>query len=832
MFPRSGFTKGEVINYYIQVASYLLPHLYNRPITFKRFPNGVDQDFFYEKNAPKYAPKWIKTVKVSHTTKTINYVLINDLPTLVWSANLANIEMHSYLFQATAQNIPTHVIFDLDPGPGRDVFDCIELALVMNEIFKKMKLLCYPKVSGSKGLQLHLPLNTKCSFDITSTFAHAVAVKLEELLPDKVVSKMTKTLRKGKILVDWSQNSKSKTTVSVYSMRAKRDVPYISLPFKWEELKKALKSRDEALVYLSPDDAVRRLKKVGDLFSPVLTKKQSLTQEHIELIEDLTGAGSSRKRAAKSSLLSEYVKKRDFTKTSEPQGKVRSSSASPIFVIQKHAASHLHYDFRLEMHGVLKSWAIPKGPPLKAGERRLAMHVEDHPIAYSTFEGTIPKGNYGGGTVMVWDYGTYSVDHKKPYADYKKGRITVNLKGKKLQGRWILVRDSYEPKRWFMMKGREAKILVTGKALELSARTHRSLSEIAKANDAIWDDQEEQRKPGKKNEKAFIATSISRKLKKTKPKFLSPMKAIHSKTIPHGKGWLYEVKYDGYRALIGKSNQKITLWSRNGKSFNTRYPSIIADAETVNAETFLIDGEIIAQDHKGIASFQALQNYQTSQTTHTLSFYAFDLLNYDGYSLLHAPLEKRRELLERVIEGSNLRLSKTFSGKPEKLAQQVTKIGLEGIIAKRKDSLYVPDTRSKAWRKYKTVNEQELVIGGYSKKSFSTFSTLLVGFYENGKLYYAGKVNGGFTPDLRKETLKKLKPLIRKKCPFVNLPEKSEGRWGNGLTAKRMHECTWVMPKLVCVVRFTEWTENDHLRHAAFISLRDDKEPKEIGRES
>ncbi len=832
MFPRAGFTKGEVINYYIQIAKYLLPHLKNRPITFKRFPNGVDKDFFYEKNAPSHTPAWVRTAKVKHASKTINYVLINDLPTLVWSANLANIEMHPYLFEAAAQDKPTHIVFDLDPGPGCDVFDCIELALAMREIFQQLKLECYPKVSGSKGLQLHLPLNTASDFDLTSQFAHAAAIKLEELFPGKVVSKMSKELRQGKILVDWSQNSRSKTTVAVYSMRAKREAPFISLPFTWEELKKALTSRKEEAVYFSPERAIARLKKVGDIFAPVLTKKQKLTQKHIEQIEAVSIEKPSPKAKKKEqSLLKEYDRKRDFTKTAEPKGDLAEESENPIFVIQKHQASHLHYDFRLEMQGVLKSWAVPKGPPLKSGERRLAMHVEDHPKAYATFEGTIPGGNYGGGTVMVWDYGTYTVENEKSDAAYKKGKLTVHLQGKKLQGSWTLVKDSRDPKRWLLLKGKDGKVLVSQKQLDLSARTKRSLAQIAKENDAVWDGGGEKKKQNVSPESEKKVKNVLKNLRRQKPAFVEPMKAELSKTIPQGDEWVYEVKYDGYRALIGKQGDKINIWSRNGNSFNTRYKSILGAAETVEAETFLIDGEIIAQDDAGVASFQALQNFQ-GNTTHHLSFYAFDILNYDGYALLGMPLEQRRLLLEKVISGSELNLSKVFSVRPEELVSQVHTVGLEGIVAKRRDSLYVPGIRSEDWIKYKTVNEQELVIGGYSKKSFSTFSSLLVGFYDKGKFFYAGKVNGGFTPELRKELLKKLKPLERKMCPFSNLPEESEGRWGNGLTAKRMSECTWVKPDLVCVVRFTEWTDNNHLRHGAFVSLRDDKKAREVGRDT
>ena len=852
MFPEAGFTKGDLIHFYAEIGAYILPHLKDRPITFKRFPDGIKKDFFYGKNAPSHTPSWVKTASVRHTTKTIRYVLINDLATLLWSANLANIEMHPYLFKARAQNTPTYVVFDLDPGPGCDVFDCIELGLVIRELLSEINLDIYPKVSGSKGLQLYVPLNTKMTFDLTSDFAQTVATKLEELLPDRVVSRMTKDLRNNKVLIDWSQNAQGKTTVSVYSLRAKRGRPFVSLPFSWDELRNALKTRKESALYLEPAATMKRLKKLGDLFAPVLVQQQTLTKKHIQGIANLRAdtalpAPSRQARsnatkakttpAAKTKQLGEYDRKRDFTKTSEPSGKVASSETGTMFVMQKHKASQLHFDFRLEMDGVLKSWAVPKGPPLETSERRLAMHVEDHPLDYASFEGTIPAGEYGGGTVMVWDFGTYTVESGKPYAAYKKGKITVHLSGSKLKGEWTLVKDSRDDRRWLMMKSKSATVVGTKASLDRSAQSQRTLVLITKQADAVWKDGRKQN--AKQKTAAPAKQKRAKKVKseeppladlpKKTPSFLSPMKAELSATIPVGKEWLYEVKYDGYRALISKSKGEINVWSRNGNTFNKRFASVVSDAQSVEADTFLIDGEIVAQSESGQTSFQALQNFR-SVGGHTLAYYAFDLLNVGGYSLLGRPLSDRRALLEQVIKGSDLHLSKAFDVAPQKLAAHVAKIGLEGIIAKRADSLYTPGTRTEKWLKYKVVNEQELVIGGYSKKTFSTFSTLLVGFYERGKLHYAGKVNGGFTPDVRRMLLKKMTPLVRTRCPFANLPEESEGRWGSGITASKMHECTWLKPELVGVIRFTEWTDNNHLRHSAFVSLRDDKTASEVRR--
>ncbi|HUR57784.1 MAG TPA: non-homologous end-joining DNA ligase, partial [Opitutaceae bacterium] len=392
-FP-SGFTKGEMIRYYLEMVPHILPHLENRPVTLIRFPDGVKGGSFYEKNAPKHAPGWITTFAVPrrHHEGNINYILINNAETLAWCANLGAIELHPFLHRVPAIDRPTHVAFDLDPGEGSDIFTCCEVALILKEVFEGLGLESFPKVSGSKGIQIYVPLNTDVTYAATSPFAKSVAELLERQHPKLVVSDMSKELRRKRVLIDWSQNSQSKTTVCVYAMRGKHDEPFISMPLTWREVAKARKDRDRAALYFKPDEALQRVRKLGDLFAPVLTLKQKLPDAFQQLSPGKVRASLSR-----------YAAKRDFTRTAEPAGEVAGASTGPRqrFVIQKHAARNLHYDFRLEMAGTLKSWAVPKGPPYELGVKRAAFEVEDHPIDYMNFEGTIPKGQYGGGTVMV-----------------------------------------------------------------------------------------------------------------------------------------------------------------------------------------------------------------------------------------------------------------------------------------------------------------------------------------------------------------------------------------------------------------------------------------------
>lgn len=481
LYPGARFSKGQVIDYYIRVAPYILPHLKNRPVTLKRYPEGVRGEFFYEKNAPAFTPSWVKRVSVERQLRggTIHYILINDLPTLVWVANTASLELHPFLHRAPKITVPTEIVFDLDPGEGTDILGCVRVAMLIRETLAEIKLKSFVKVSGSKGLQLYVPLNGGLTYEVTKEFARTLAELMQERHPDLVVAKMAKELRKGKIFIDWSQNTESKTTVCVYSLRAKSDTPYVSLPVTWEELGKAMQANDARSLYFEPEAALKRLEKTGDLFAPVETIKQNLPVQVLEALERSPKPPKSLER---------YREKRHFSETPEPPPVVPERSrqgSTRRFVIQKHAASHLHYDFRLETEGVLKSWAVPKGPPLEPGVKRLAMPVEDHPIGYLDFEGIIPKGQYGGGTVMVWDIGTYELIE----GNVHKGFLKFYLSGKKLKGEWVLTRthdDAGGRAKWLLLKpGPKAQRLSKARA-DRSAISGRTMEEIAERPEREW----------------------------------------------------------------------------------------------------------------------------------------------------------------------------------------------------------------------------------------------------------------------------------------------------------------------------------------------------------
>lgn len=833
-FPESGFTKGEVIAFYSEIADTILPHLRDRPLTLKRFPDGIAAEYFYEKNAPKHTPTWVKRFAVprSEDGSDIHYVLCNDLATLVWATNLGDIEKHVLLARVPELNRPTSVVFDLDPGERATILDCGKVALHLKGVLDALKLKAFVKVSGSKGLHLSVPLNSDVTYEDSQPFAKAIAELVEQQLPDQVVSAMAKTLRRGKVLIDWSQNSDFKTTVCVYAMRAKDGGPFISMPVTWDELAKAVKSKKAGALYFKPAAAVKRIKRLGDLFAPVLKLRQKLPAAFIRALAagpppKLSSWPRNRNKAGKDhdKSLREYAAKRDHTRTPEPAArpltKAGKGKGVHRFVIQKHAASHLHYDWRLEMQGVLRSWAVPKGPPKKLREARLAMHVEDHPLDYANFEGTIPAGNYGAGTVMVWDQGEYEDLTGNPAAAFHQGKMHVIMRGKKLKGEWILVKDRREEdsNKWLLIKAAKP-IAISAKADDTSAISGRSMSEIAKDNDAQW----QSNKPATKTNKVARSRTAAR------PVFVEPMRCKPVKELPEEDGWKFEIKFDGYRCVAIKDGGDVTLFSRNEKKLNARFPAL-AQAFAAMPGDFAIDGEVVAVDEAGKPSFQLLQN--SSEQRPPIHFYAFDLLNHAGEDLRRAPIERRRELLSGLLETPSdpIRLSPLLNGSSAHILEAVRKLGLEGVVGKRAGSLYEAGERSGAWIKLRTDRQQEFVIGGYIPGTHG-FEMLLIGVYEKKRLIYVAKLKDGFVPRTRETIFPLIDALQTSACPFTNLPETKASRWGEALTAAKMKECRWVKPTQVCQVAFVEWTDAGKLRHPSFVAMRDDKKPREVVRET
>jgi bifunctional non-homologous end joining protein LigD len=558
----------------------------------------------------------------------------------------------------------------------------------LKKLFETWDLQSFVKVSGSKGLHMSVPLNADVPYEATQPFAKAVAELVETQLPNGVVSDMAKKLRTGKVLIDWSQNSDFKTTVCVYAMRAKGERPLISMPVTWDELERAVKRKDAKALAFTPEAAVKRIGKVGDLFAPVLTLKQRLPTIFTKALAagpppKLSRWPRNTKRSDPAPLdksIREYTAKRDLTGTPEPGPSATDAKEKRDgphrYVIQKHQATHLHYDWRLEMQGVLRSWAVPKGPPTELREARLAMHVEDHPLEYEKFEGTIPPDNYGAGTVMVWDYGVYQDISGNDAAAFHSGKMHIVMQGKKLKGEWILVKDKREPdsNKWLLIKAGESMKPISAKADDTSAISHRSMVAISKANDAQW----QSNRPAAK---ARTTPRVSRK-NYIAPRFIKPMQCKPVAALPKEGDWTYEIKFDGYRCLAVKTNSGVKVFSRNQNVLNARFPDVVTALETLPGE-FAIDGEIVALDPEGRPSFQLLQNSQTSKIA--VHFYAFDLLNRNGEELLAFPIERRRELLQELLVEpvEPLRLSPLLEASAGEVLDAVRKLGLEGVVGKR-----------------------------------------------------------------------------------------------------------------------------------------------------
>jgi len=573
--------------------------------------------------------------------------------------------------------------------------------------------------------------------------------------------------------------------------------------------------------------------------------------------------------------LEEYKRKRDFKKTVEPAGgkplpaKIKGASR---FVIQKHAARRLHYDFRLEMEGVLKSWALPKGLPWKRGEKHLAVEVEDHPIEYEDFEGIIPEGQYGGGTVMVWDRGNYRVYGEQPVKSLKEGKLHLVLDGEKAKDEWTLVRirgREGEKNQWLILKtGTDAKP-ISKKLEDHSVKTGRTMRQIAEARDAEWESGREADASPTSKFKVRIRDAIKKKknhevveqsyrqpvgkrsnppgagrptienlsdLPSAKARFVEPMKAKLVAKPPATGDWIYELKFDGIRLIGIKRDEKVSLLSRNQNELTERFPEIVEAIRILPVRECVIDGEVVALDEEGRSSFQLLQAREMEGRRSPVYFYAFDLLQIDGKNLLSLPLEARKSVLEKLCAGSGdpIRYSGAIGGDAEQLLGEVKRRGLEGIIGKQRNSVYEPGRRSGAWIKLKCVSEQEFVIGGYTPPQGSRkyFGAILVGYYENKKLVFAGKVSTGFTAKSLSMLYKKFQKDARGDCPFVDLPSKQNGQWVQDITPSMMRKMRWVNPVFVCEIKFAEWTRDKKLRAPVFLGLREDKNPGEVVRES
>jgi bifunctional non-homologous end joining protein LigD len=534
-----------------------------------------------------------------------------------------------------------------------------------------------------------------------------------------------------------------------------------------------------------------------------------------------------------------YNKKRSFDKTPEPTGHTKAASKELLFVIQKHAASHLHYDFRLELHGVLKSWAVPKGPSMNPADKRLAMMVEDHPFDYKDFEGIIPKGNYGAGTVIIWDQGTYEVTgfkskdkkaHEKELSSaLHKGNLRITMKGKKLKGEFVLVKssDRNHENAWLLMKKSDQYATTTDITQKhKSVVSGKTIEQIAKTSKTVWNSNRDASGKLKEESEVNVETAndttelIKAGRKAAMPEAIKPMLASLSKNIFDDPDWIYEVKWDGYRALAYCKGKKVDLRSRNNLSYSKKfYP--LHDALASLELNVVLDGEIIVANEQGGADFQKLQAWQKDEEG-DLVYYAFDVLWVNGYDVTALSLLERKQILKSIIpeDQTALRYSDHIEERGKDFYKIAVSQGLEGIMAKQAHSQYHIGKRAAEWLKIKTHQTQEAVICGYTagKNSRQFFGSLILGLYEGKQLVYIGQAGSGFDEKKLAEVHSKLKKLETDKCPFKIKP-------------KTNTKAVWVEPKLVCEVKFQEWTKDNLLRIPIFLGMREDKDPLDVKKE-
>ncbi|MEV6428020.1 ATP-dependent DNA ligase [Nocardia sp. NPDC051463] len=743
LFPATGTTKGEVIAYYSAIAPAMLPHIACRPVTRKRWPNGVDESSFFEKNLAAHAPSWLQRHTVEHSGRRVVYPVIDSEAGLAWLGQQAALEVHvpQWRFDGDEVGPATRLVFDLDPGPGAGLAECAKVALGVRDMVEGIGLRAFPVTSGSKGIHIYVPLDRELSPGGASTVAKQVATNLQQLHPDLVTATMAKAVRTGKVFVDWSQNNPAKTTIAPYSLRG-RAHPNAAAPRSWSEIENRKKLR-----HLRFDEVLARWRDDGDLLAgldPPLSNTDALTK---------------------------YRSMRDPARTPEPvPAAVSTSGTGDRFVVQEHHARRLHWDVRLERGGVLVSWAVPKGPPTSSEQNRLAVHTEDHPLEYLDFHGAIPKGEYGAGEMTIWDSGTYETEK------WRDDEVIVAFHGTRLRGRYALIKTNGN--QWLM---------------------HLMHEQSPPADDTDSD---------RPNGRGRARTPAPRSSGPAPfPRGLEPMLATHGEVSGlDAADWCFETKWDGFRLIAEIDSGTLTLRSRAGNVVTSRYPGMRTLATELAGHNVVLDGEAVVFDDHGVANLGLLQAAAARAV-----FVAFDVLYLDGTSLVRKRYSDRRRVLEALAaQAPSMLVPPRLDGSGADALHYSRQQRLEGVVAKRKDSVYLPGKRGHSWVKERNWRTQRVVIGGWRRSAARDFKSLLVGIPHAGRLYYVGRVGTGFNESDMRDLATRLSKSERKTSPF-----------DNDLTTEERKEAVWVTPKLTGTVRFMNWTETGRLWHPAWLGLSD-----------
>ncbi|KAA9110302.1 ATP-dependent DNA ligase [Microbacterium rhizomatis] len=809
LYPETGTTKGEVIDYYTRIAPLLIPHVIGRPVTRKRWVEGVGtqdhpEPVFFAKDLERGAPAWVKRAPIQHSGGAKDYPLVGDVPTLVYLAQVASLELHVPQWRFTPEGErgdADRLVLDLDPGPGVGLAECAIVAGWARTILTDMGLEPYPVTSGSKGIHLYAALPPGQSTERASALAHELAKAIESDHVDLVVSSMKKADRAGKVLIDWSQNNGAKTTIAPYSLRG-RPHPTVAAPRDWDEL------ADPHLRQLSFDEVLARMDEIGD---------------PMEALGFHSGG-----RDAEVGPLSAYISKRTAGRTPEPVptnplGETPHGE-KPTFVIQEHHATALHWDFRLEHDGVLVSWAVPRGVPHSYTRNNLAIQTEDHPMSYGSFEGSIPAGEYGGGSVTIWDDGRYDLEkwrddeiiatlEGRPGGPLGRVRLAlIRTTGEGEKSSWLLHRMKTDADGRTQPDGTVVVASPQGDEPDPHDEPTASTSEGPAPTPATWPPHAEDLRP-------MLATSSTRAL----------ARAAASRW--GGQPWV-EAKWDGIRALGVWDGARLRLFARSGNELTHRYPELTEVDLGLGTDRAVLDGELVALEPGGRPSFPLLQTRMNLERPGDIAreaqrtpvrYYLFDALVEGDRDLTTLPLRERREVLERVAAASLpvVVLPPVFDDVDAALDAS-DQLRLEGVVVKDPRSAYLRGGRSEAWLKVKITRTQEVVIAGIRPGKggrSGTFGSLLLGIPGPDGLQYAGRVGSGFSDSTLSTLLKKLTPLRTDENPLIGVP------------ALDASDALWVRPELVGEVEFGEFTPGGILRHSRWRGLRPDKSSSEVVRE-
>nr|VDG62906.1 Putative DNA ligase-like protein Rv0938/MT0965 [Streptococcus thermophilus] len=755
-------TKADVMHYYLTVADVLIPQIARRPVTRKRFPDGVGGEAFFRKDLEDSAPEWIPFGIIAHNTSTNRYPLANEPAVLAWFAQVAALELHTPQWRFAGTGYPANpdrLVLDLDPGPGVGLAECAEVARWCKEILDGMGMESVPVTSGSKGIHLYAALDGTSTADQVSAVAKELARALAADNPDEVTHVMKKDQRAGKVFIDWSQNNGSKTTVAPYSLRG-RERPTVTAPRTWDELE-----------------------------DPNQLEYTEVMQRLAEGLDPLAHLGFHPDR------LSTYRSMRNPSTTAEPVPDLAPQpreNGEEIFVIQEHHASSLHWDVRFERDGVLVSWAVPKGPPLEPQENRLAVQTEDHPVEYAAFEGTIAKGQYGAGEVSIWDTGTIEVEKwrdGKEVIAVLHGRPDGGLGG--VPRRYAMIHT--EDNQWLM---KFMKDQPTTEPPAEPASTPLSVADLPEPMLATAGSEADIRL-GKKD----------------------------------GETWAFEMKWDGYRIIAGVGDPRdgggVVLSSRNGKDYTDLFPELSELEQLISEDSggVVLDGEVVALNERGRPDFGLLQAHRRGELGNdeaTIRYMVFDILQVGapgdkpggkGRSLTREPYDKRREILRTLLDsGDHVAIPPAHTGSLDEAVTVSRELKLEGVVAKRADSTYLPGQRGSAWIKIKFQIHQEVVVVGVREGKRGIASLLVAVPDEQGELIYAGRVGTGFSTKELGEIEGRLEGVRRKEPSINGMPE----------------DAWWVEPTYVAEVALAGRTRDGKVRHAVWRGWRDDKDPNDV----